>query len=124
MRALIRNSEVMTEDTWSEWVRNNIPFLTGTEVDSEGQPMKGDGWVLVTDYNPELTPDENVGLEDEPYIRGTIDRSDEDDEPADDDVCTRIAEMPSSAPSSVEPEETVTIGGRTYTLSELKTLLH
>lgn len=117
MRALIRNDEVMPEDTWSEWVRNNLAFLTGTEVDSEGNPMKGDGWVLVTDYNPDLSPVENVELEDEPYIRGLVDRSDEDDEPADEDVCTRIAEP-------LDEEETVTIKGKTYTISELKTLLH
>ena len=101
MRALVRGNEVMPEDTWSEWVRNNLAFLTGTETDSEGQPMKGDGWTLVEDYEPDESP-------------------------------TEAPSAPSEAPEEVEPsqdtsepekEETVTYGGRTYTLDELRKLI-
>lgn len=54
--ALIRKhddgtEEVMTEP-FSPWVQNNLAFLTGTEVDAEGNPIKGDGWTLVENYTP------------------------------------------------------------------------
>lgn len=106
MRALIRGNEVMTEP-FSPWVRNNLAFLAGTEVDSEGNPMKGDGWVLVEDYV--VTEDVNT------------------------DKPTEAPRAPAEAPKEVEPSqdtpepeketETVTYGGRTYTLDELKKLL-
>lgn len=51
MKALIRGNEVMTEP-FSPWVQNNIAFLTGTEVDADGNPLQGDGWTLVEDYEP------------------------------------------------------------------------
>ena len=56
MRALIRNNEVMTEP-FSPWVENNIPFLTGTEVDQDGNALPGDGWTLVEDYEPPQEPE-------------------------------------------------------------------
>ena len=49
MKALIRGKEVMTEP-FSPWVQNNLAFLTGTEVDANGNPIPGDGWTLVEDY--------------------------------------------------------------------------
>ena len=50
-RALIRGNEVITEP-FSPWVQNNIAFLIGTEVDADGNPIKGDGWTLVENYVP------------------------------------------------------------------------
>lgn len=52
MRALIRGKEIMIEP-FSPWVENNLAFLTGTEVDSEGNPLPGDGWTLIEDYKEE-----------------------------------------------------------------------
>lgn len=52
MRALIRGNEVITEP-FSPWVENNIPFLTGSETDADGNPIPGDGWTLVENYKPE-----------------------------------------------------------------------
>lgn len=52
MKALIRGNEVITEP-FTPWVENNIPFLTGTETDPNGNPIPGDGWTLVNDYQPE-----------------------------------------------------------------------
>lgn len=65
MKALIRGNEVMTEP-FSPWVQNNIAFLTGTEVDIEGNPLPGDGWTLVENYEPpepesEFIPEEADG---------------------------------------------------------------
>ena len=124
MRALIRNDEVMTEDTWSEWVRSNIPFLTGTEVDSEGQPMKGDGWTLVEDYHPQEGVQNGPGddsvvtevseVEDAPVARSVS-------EDAGTQSPSVITEGDPEAP--VSTEETVTYGGRTYTLDELRKLI-
>lgn len=51
MKALIRGKEVMTEP-FSPWVEANLAFLTGKETDQNGQPVKGDGWILVNDYIP------------------------------------------------------------------------
>lgn len=51
MKALIRGKEVMTEPFFP-WVQNNLAFLTGTETDADGNPLPGDGWTLVEDYEP------------------------------------------------------------------------
>lgn len=51
-RALIRGNEIMVEP-FSPWVEANLPFLTGTETDAEGNKLPGDGWTLVEDYIPE-----------------------------------------------------------------------
>lgn len=63
MKALIRRhddgtEEVMTEP-FSPWVQNNLAFLTGTEVDADGNPIKGDGWTLVENYEPPKEEIEN-----------------------------------------------------------------
>lgn len=56
MKALIRIQPNGTEETilepFPEWVKNNIQFLTGTEKDQNGNPVTGDGWILVEDYQP------------------------------------------------------------------------
>lgn len=56
MKALIRKHEDGTEEVMTEpfspWVQNNLAFLTGTEVDADGNPIKGDGWTLVENYEP------------------------------------------------------------------------
>lgn len=57
MKALTKGSEVILEP-FPVWVQNNLPFLTGTEVDSEGNPLPGDGWTLVEDYVPQ-TPEQD-----------------------------------------------------------------
>lgn len=64
MKALIREhedgeTEVMTEP-FSPWVEANLAWLTGQEKDSEGNPLPGDGWTLVEDYQP---PEEGEGYE-------------------------------------------------------------
>lgn len=51
MKALIRGEEVIKEP-FSDWVKNNLDFLTGNEVDVDGNPLKGDGWTLVENYIP------------------------------------------------------------------------
>ena len=111
MRALIRThedgtQEVMTEP-FSAWVENNLAFLTGTEVDSEGNPMRGDGWVLVEDYH---------------HQEGT------ENGPEGDSEVTEASQVEDAPVEVTEPvpevtEETVTYGGRTYTLDELRKLL-
>jgi len=55
MKALIRGKEVMTEP-FTPWVQANMDFLTGKEVDADGNPVKGDGWELVEDYEPPSEP--------------------------------------------------------------------
>lgn len=62
MKALIRThedgtTEVMTEP-FSPWVENNLAFLTGTEVDADGNPLPGDGWTLVENYEPPVVEEE------------------------------------------------------------------
>lgn len=55
-KALIRKHEDGTEEVmvepFSAWVENNIAFLTGTELDSDSNPLPGDGWTLVENYEP------------------------------------------------------------------------
>lgn len=51
MRALIRGNEVIVEP-FNQWVTNNLKWLTGTETDEEGNPLPGDGWTLVENYEP------------------------------------------------------------------------
>lgn len=50
MRALIRGEEVYTEDCWSEFTRNHLRWMTGTETDDDGRKLPGDGWTLVENY--------------------------------------------------------------------------
>lgn len=49
MRALIRGKEVISEP-FSPWIQNNLKWLTGKEKDVDGNPLPGDGWTLVEDY--------------------------------------------------------------------------
>ena len=96
----------MTEP-FSPWVESNLAFLTGTEVDSEGNPMKGDGWTLVEDYV--VTEDVNTDAPAE--VLGTPVEAPKEVEPSQD------------TPEPEKEAETVTYGGRTYTLDELRKLL-
>lgn len=66
MMAIRKGDEIYPEDNWTEWMKNNLAFLTGTEVDADGNPIKGDGWTLVEDYEPpepesEIIPEEADG---------------------------------------------------------------
>ena len=101
MRALIRGKEVCLEKDWTGWQRANLAFLTGTEVDSEGNPLPGDGWTLVEDY---VAPVEDAVAEVPPVAE------------------TPIEAIEDTAPSTV-PGETVEIGGKTYSLEDLKKLI-
>ena len=94
MRALIRGTEICLENAWTKWQKMNMLFLTGKEKDADGNPLPGDGWTLVEDYQ----------------------------EPAEDALPeTRSSE---SEGAVTEPlPETVTYGGKEYTLEELKKLI-
>lgn len=93
MRALIRGKEICLENAWSKWQRMNMLFLTGKEKDVDGNPLPGDGWTLVEDYQ-------------EPQTVQT----------------TSMEEKPAEQPSEALPD-TVTYGGKEYTLEELKKLI-
>ena len=88
MRALIRGKEICLENAWSKWQKMNMLFLTGKEKDADGNPLPGDGWTLVEDYQESVE-----GTEDVQPIQST------------------------------PVEETVTYGGKEYTLDELKKLI-
>ena len=75
-------------------------FLTGKEKDAEGNPLPGDGWTLVEDYQ-------------EP-VEGT-----EEPQPV---QSTPVEEKPVEQGSEALPD-TVTYGGKEYTLEELKKLI-
>lgn len=61
MRALIRGTEICLENAWTKWQRMNILFLTGKEKDADGNPIPGDGWTLVEDYQePVEGPEEFI----------------------------------------------------------------
>lgn len=96
MRALIRGTEICLENAWSKWQKMNMLFLTGKEKDADGNPLPGDGWTLVEDYQEPVEDPE----EPEP-----------------------IQSTPSAEQSSEAPTETVTYGGKEYTLEELKKLI-
>ena len=99
MRALIRGTEICLENAWTKWQRMNMLFLTGKEKDVDGNPLPGDGWTLVEDYQ------EPVEGHEEP-------------EPI---QCTPSSEQPSEA--LPESPNTVMYGGKEYTLEELKKLI-
>ena len=86
MRALIRGTEICLENAWTKWQRMNMLFLTGKEKDADGNPLPGDGWTLVEDYQEPVEGHEE------------------------------------SQPAETIPE-TVTYGGKEYTLDELKKLI-
>ena len=96
MRALIRGTEICLENAWTKWQRMNLLFLTGKEKDADGNPLPGDGWTLVEDYQE---PAE--GPEEPQPVQST----------------------PSAEQDSVDLTETVTYGGKEYTLEELKKLI-
>ena len=100
MRALIRGTEICLENAWSKWQRMNMLFLTGKEKDAEGNPLPGDGWTLVEDYQEPVEDTKST------Y-------------PA---QSTPVEEKPSEQPSA-DLSETVTYGGKEYTLEELKKLI-
>ena len=92
MRALIRGKEICLENAWTKWQRMNMLFLTGKEKDADGNPLPGDGWTLVEDYQEPME-----GTEEPQPIQST--------------------------PVEEKPSETVTYGGKEYTLEELKKLI-
>ena len=100
MRALIRGTEICLENAWTKWQRMNLLFLTGKEKDADGNPLPGDGWTLVEDYpDPVENPEEPEPVQ-----------------------STHVEEKPAEQPSEPLPE-TVTYGGKEYTLEELKKLI-
>ena len=100
MRALIRGTEICLENAWSKWQRMNLLFLTGKEKDADGNPLPGDGWTLVEDYQEPVEGPE----EPQPVLS------------------TPAEEKPVEQPAEALPE-TVTYGGKEYTLDELKKLI-
>ena len=104
MRALIRGKEVCLENAWTKWQRMNMLFLTGKEKDADGNPLPGDGWTLDENY-----PDPVEGYE-EPV---------EDTKSTYPVQSTPVEEKPVEQSSEPLPE-TVTYGGKEYTLEELK----
>ena len=107
MRALIRGTEICLENAWTKWQRMNMLFLTGKEKDADGNPLPGDGWTLVEDYQ------EPVEDHEEPV---------EDTKSTYPVQSTPIEEKPVEQPSEALPD-TVTYGGKEYTLEELKKLI-
>ena len=100
MRALIRGTEICLENAWTKWQIMNMLFLTGKEKDADGNPLPGDGWTLVEDYQE---PAEDT----------------EEPEPV---RSTPVEEKPAEQPAEALTE-TVTYGGKEYTLDELKKLI-
>ena len=102
MRALIRGTEICLENAWTKWQIMNMLFLTGKEKDVDGNPLPGDGWTLVEDYqepaedHEEPEPIQSTPVEEKPVEQGTVTES-----------------LP----------ETVSYGGKEYTLEELKKLI-
>ena len=109
MRALIRGTEICLENAWTKWQRMNLLFLTGKEKDAEGNPLPGDGWTLVADYQ------EPVENHDGSH---PIRNDSEDPEESQPVQSTPSAEQPTEA-----LPDTVTYGGKEYTLEELKKLI-
>ena len=106
MRALIRGTEICLENAWSKWQKMNLLFLTGKEKDAEGNPLPGDGWTLVEDYQETVEGSE----EPEPV----------EEKPAEPIPETRSSE---SEGAVTESPSTVTYGGKEYTIEELKKLI-
>ena len=100
MRALIRGTEICLENAWTKWQRMNLLFLTGKEKDADDNPLPGDGWTLVEDYQ---VPAEGT---EEPQTVQT----------------TSMEEKPAGQDAEALTE-TVTYGGKEYTLEELKKLI-
>lgn len=109
MRALIRGTEICLENAWTKWQRMNLLFLTGKEKDADGNPIPGDGWTLVEDYQePADEFAERAGVE-----------------IADTEIEFTIQERGVGVKHANAPApETVTIDGKTYTKDELLALLN
>ena len=116
MRALIRGKEICLETAWSQWQRMNMLFLTGKEKDVDGNPVPGDGWTLVEDYQePVEDPEEPQPIQSTPVEEKPA------EQPAEALPETRSSE---SEGAVTEPlPETVSYGGKEYTLEELKKLI-
>ena len=80
-------------------------FLTGKEKDADGNPLPGDGWTLVEDYHESADGEAVEGHEEPQPIQSTP-----------------VEEKPVEQPSEPLPD-TVTYGGKEYTLEELKKLI-
>lgn len=121
MRALIRGTEICLENAWSKWQRMNMLFLTGKEKDAEGNPLPGDGWTLVEDYQePVEGSEEPQPIRSDSEDTGTQSPVEEKPaEPADGEV----VEGTVHDSARVSLPETVTYGGKEYTLEELKKLI-
>ena len=72
MRALIRGKEVCLENAWTKWQRMNILFLTGKEKDVDGNPLPGDGWTLVEDYQEPTEDVETVLYNGKTYTKDEL----------------------------------------------------
>ena len=48
MQALKRSDEIIIEDQWSEWIRQNLKWMIAARPN-------GDGWKLITDYKESNT---------------------------------------------------------------------
>ena len=106
MRALIRGTEICLENAWTKWQRMNMLFLTGKEKDADGNPLPGDGWTLVEDYQESVD-----------------DKAIEDPENVQPIQSTPVEEKSVGQNTETLPE-TVTIDGKTYTKDELLALLN
>ena len=115
MRALIRGKEVCLENAWSKWQKMNMLFLTGKEKDADGNPLPGDGWTLVEDYQEPVE-----GTEESQPVQCT--RSSESEGAVTESPSTPAEEKPVEQRAESLPE-TVTYGGKEYTLDELKKLI-
>ena len=115
MRALIRGTEICLENAWTKWQRMNMLFLTGKEKDADGNPLPGDGWTLVEDYQEPVE-----GTEEPQPIQCT--RSSESEGAVTESPSTPVEEKSSEQPSEAL-SDTVTYGGKEYTLEELKKLI-
>ena len=105
----------MTEP-FSPWVQNNLAFLTGKEKDIDGNPLPGDGWTLVEDYQEPVEDHE----EPEP-VRSTPVEEKSVEQDAEALPETRSSESEGAVTESLP--ETVSYGGKEYTLEELKKLI-
>ena len=112
MRALIRGTEICLENAWTKWQRMNMLFLTGKEKDVDGNPLKGDGWTLVEDYQEPMEDPEEF------FERAGVGN-------ADTKIEFTIQERGFGVNHMNNPvSETVTIDGKTYTKDELLALLN
>ena len=113
MRALIRGTEICLENAWTKWQRMNMLFLTGKEKDADGNPLPGDGWTLVEDYQEPVEDTQALSCP----VPSTSSPSAGPEEPQ------PIQSTPSVEQDAEALPDTVTYGGKEYTLEELKKLI-